>query len=68
VEAPLGLVEEGDAPGGPEVRLLLKSEAGLFFQLLAYREWKEFLLATVSFRPLIKKKCWVLAVFQNFYL
>jgi hypothetical protein len=53
VEAPLGLVEEGDAPGWSEVRLLLKSEAGLFFQLLAYREWKEFSLAIVLFRSSI---------------
>ena len=49
-------MEEGDAPGGPEVRLLLKSEAGLFFQLLAYREWKEFVLATVSLHSSIYKK------------
>jgi hypothetical protein len=66
MEAPLGLVEEGDAPGGPEVRLLLKSEAGLFFKLLAYREWKKFVFITVSFCSSIKKKCRVLAVFQNF--
>jgi hypothetical protein len=56
VEAPLRLVEEGDAPGGSEVRLLLKSEAGLFFQLLAYTEWKEFVFTTVSLRSSIKRK------------